>query len=292
MHNIASAGAATENRSLGRQALSRLAKNRAVMCSVAVLLAIACFCAFGPVIAGYDASDINLDATWLPPLSPGHLLGTDDLGRDVLIRALAAGRTSLMIGFFGTGIALLIGMTYGGIAGFLGGVTDAIMMRFVDVLYGLPFQFVVITLTVLVGRGFIPLLLAIAGMGWLTAGVITRSEAIGLRQRPFVEAARVGGMRSSAIVRWHILPNALGPIVVYASLLMPELMLAESSLSFLGLGIQDPATSWGSLIGEGMTVVESTRWRLLAPALLLSAVLAALNVISSGLRDAFDPRTR
>jgi oligopeptide transport system permease protein len=262
------------------------------MCSCAILLAIACFCTFGPLVADYAASDINLDATWLPPLSPGHVLGTDDLGRDILVRALAGGRTSLMIGFFGTAIALSIGIAYGAVAGFLGGMTDAIMMRFVDVLYGLPFYLVVVTLTVLVGHGFFSLLLAIAGMGWLTTGVITRSQAIGLRQQMFVEAARVGGMRSFAIVRWHIIPNALGPIVVYASLLMPELMLVESSLSFLGLGVQDPETSWGSLIGEGVAVVEAAWWRLLAPALLLSIVLAALNVISSGLRDALDPRTR
>jgi oligopeptide transport system permease protein len=273
------------------RSLDRLIGNRAVMSGGAVLLIIAASCAFGPLLAGYDPTATDLDAIWLPPLTQGHLLGTDDLGRDILVRALAGGRTSLLIGLLGTAIALFIGTLYGAVAGFLGGMVDAAMMRFVDVLYGLPFNFVVIALTLLVGRGFFPILIAIAGLGWLTVAVITRGETISLRQRLFVEAARVGGMRRLAIVRWHIIPNALGPVIVYASLLAPEVMLAESSLSFLGLGIQEPATSWGTLIGEGVRVVDATPWRLLAPAFLMSVTLAALNVVSSGLRDAFDPRT-
>jgi oligopeptide transport system permease protein len=260
------------------------------MGGLAVVLAIALACAVTPPLLGYQPDATNLDVAWRPPLSPSHLLGTDGLGRDILLRSLAGGRTSLLIGFLGTAVAWCIGTVYGAVAGFLGGLADAMMMRCVDVLYGLPFQFVVIALTLLVGRGMVPIILAIAAMAWLTVAVVTRGVAIGLRRRAFVDAARIGGMHPLGIVRWHIVPNALGPVIVYASLLMPEVMLAEAALSFLGLGIQEPQTSWGSLIGDGVQAIETAPWGVLVPALLMSVTLAALNLVADGLRDAFDPR--
>ena len=260
------------------------------MGGLAVVVAIALGCAATPPLLGYQPEATNLDAVWQLPLSPGHLLGTDGLGRDILLRSLAGGRTSLLIGFLGTAVAWNIGIIYGAVAGFLGGLADAVMMRCVDVLYGLPFQFVVITLTLLVGHGLTPMILAIAAMAWLTVAVITRGVGIALRRRAFVDAARIGGMHPLSIVRWHIVPNTLGPVIVYASLLVPEVMLAEASLSFLGLGVQEPQTSWGSMIGDGVQAIETAPWGVLAPALLMSVTLAALNLVTDGLRDAFDPR--
>jgi oligopeptide transport system permease protein len=217
-------------------------------------------------------------------------LGTDVLGRDLLSRSLVAGRISLLIGLVATGVALLIGVTYGAVAGFVGGRVDAVMMRLVDVLYALPFVFFVIMLLVFFRAGLGLILIAIAAVEWLDMARITRAQTLSLRNRDFVRAAEALGLSGAAILRRHLVPNTLGPVTVAATLLVPRVILLESFLSFLGLGVQEPATSWGALIAEGSRAIESAPWMLAAPAGFLVATLVALNVLGDGLADALDPR--
>lgn len=217
-------------------------------------------------------------------------LGTDMLGRDLLSRSLVAGRVSLLIGLVATGVALLIGVTYGAVAGYAGGRVDAVMMRFVDVLYALPFVFFVIMLLVFFRAGLGLILIAIGAVEWLDMARITRAQTLALRHRDFVRAAEALGLSAAAILRRHIVPNTLGPVTVAATLLVPRVILLESFLSFLGLGVQEPATSWGALIAEGARAIESAPWMLAAPAGFLVATLVALNVLGYGLAEALDPR--
>lgn len=217
-------------------------------------------------------------------------LGTDVLGRDLLSRSLVAGRVSLLIGLVATGVALLIGVLYGALAGYLGGRVDAVMMRVVDVLYALPFVFFVIMLLVFFRAGIGLILVAIGAVEWLDMARIVRAQTLSLRHRDFVRAAEALGLSTFAILRRHILPNTLGPVTVAATLLVPKVILLESFLSFLGLGVQEPATSWGALIAEGSRAIESAPWMLAAPAGFLVATLVALNLLGDGLADALDPR--
>ncbi|MCK2052915.1 ABC transporter permease [Methylobacterium sp. 37f] len=217
-------------------------------------------------------------------------LGTDMLGRDLLSRSLVAGRVSLLIGLVATGVALLIGVTYGAVAGYAGGRVDAAMMRLVDGLYALPFVFFVILLLVFFRAGLGLILVAIGAVEWLDMARITRAQTLSLRHRDFVRAAEALGLSTVAILRRHIVPNTLGPVTVAATLLVPRVILLESFLSFLGLGVQEPSTSWGALIAEGSRAIESAPWMLAAPAGFLVATLVALNVLGDGLADALDPR--
>ncbi|KQP96770.1 ABC transporter permease [Methylobacterium sp. Leaf117] len=217
-------------------------------------------------------------------------LGTDMLGRDLLSRSLVAGRVSLLIGLVATGVALLIGVTYGAVAGYAGGRVDAAMMRLVDGLYALPFVFFVILLLVFFRAGLGLILVAIGAVEWLDMARITRAQTLSLRHRDFVRAAEALGLSTGAILRRHIVPNTLGPVTVAATLLVPRVILLESFLSFLGLGVQEPSTSWGALIAEGSRAIESAPWMLAAPAGFLVATLVALNVLGDGLADALDPR--
>lgn len=217
-------------------------------------------------------------------------LGTDMLGRDLLSRSLVAGRVSLLIGLVATGVALLIGVTYGAVAGYAGGRVDAAMMRLVDGLYALPFVFFVILLLVFFRAGLGLILVAIGAVEWLDMARITRAQTLSLRHRDFVRAAEALGLSTMAILRRHIVPNTLGPVTVAATLLVPRVILLESFLSFLGLGVQEPSTSWGALIAEGSRAIESAPWMLAAPAGFLVATLVALNVLGDGLADALDPR--
>ena len=218
------------------------------------------------------------------------VLGTDVLGRDLLTRCLTAGRISLLIGLTATLAALLVGVTYGAVSGMLGGRVDALMMRLVDVLYSLPFVFFVIVLLVFFRAGLWLVLVAVAAVEWLDMARIVRGQTLALKSRDFVRAAHALGLTTPAILRRHILPNTLSPIVVAATLLVPRVILLESFLSFLGLGVQEPATSWGVLIAEGSRALESAPWMLAAPAGFLVATLIALNVLGDGLADALDPR--
>ena len=217
-------------------------------------------------------------------------LGTDVLGRDLLTRLMYGGRISLTVGLIATSVALLIGVTYGAVAGYMGGKVDAFMMRTVDVLYALPFSIFIILLTVVFGRSLLLLFLAIGAVEWLTMARIIRGQVLSLKQQEFVEAAAAIGLSRWQIIRKHLIPNALGPIIVYTTLTIPSVILLESFLSFLGLGIQPPQSSWGSLISYGVETMEEYPWLLIYPGLVLSFTLFSLNFLGDGLRDALDPR--
>ena len=228
-----------------------------------------------------------------PPLeAAGHWLGTDRLGRDLLVRTLHGLRVSLAIALAATLVSLVIGVAWGAIAGFRRGRTDALMMRLVDVLYSLPQVFFVIILTVVFGRSPLTLLVAIGAFGWLTMARIVRGQALALREREFVDAAIVGGAGTLRIVGRHIVPNLLGPVIVYATLTLPQVILVESFLSFLGIGIQEPLASLGNLIADGAAEMETAPWMLAVPAACLMLVVFCFNFLGDGLRDALDPRDR
>jgi oligopeptide transport system permease protein len=220
------------------------------------------------------------------------LFGTDTNGRDLLTRTLIAGRVSLAIGLLATGVALLIGVAYGATAGYFGGRVDDVMMRVIDVLYALPFIFFVILLVVFFGRNFVLMFLAVGAIEWLDMARIVRGQTLSIKRQEYVAAAEALGVTSSAILKRHIVPNTLGPVVVYMTLLIPKVILLESFLSFLGLGVQEPMTSWGVLIAEGARGIQGATYMLVFPALFLVATLFALNFIGDGLRDALDPKDR
>ncbi|MFC7396672.1 ABC transporter permease subunit [Chelatococcus sp. GCM10030263] len=220
------------------------------------------------------------------------LMGTDLSGRDLMTRIMIGGRVSLLVGLLATFVSLVIGVTYGATAGFLGGRIDALMMRFVDILYSLPFVFFVILLVVYFGRNFVLIFVAIGAVEWLDMARITRGQTLALKRREFVEAAHALGVPSSAILRRHIIPNLLGPVVVFMTLMVPKIILLESFLSFLGLGVQAPLTSWGVLIAEGANNIQNAPYLIIFPSIFFVATLFALNFIGDGLRDALDPRDR
>ena len=275
--------------SLWRDAWRRLRQNKLALTGLAILIALVLSALFTPWIAphGYDEQDIMRGAE---PPSWDHWLGTDQLGRDLFTRILHGGRVSLMVGVLATAVSLVVGVLYGAIAGFAGGRTDAVMMRIVDILYALPFAIFVIILMVLFGRNFILLFLAIGAVEWLTMARIVRGQVMSLKQKEFIEAATVLGLRRRRIILRHLIPNVLGPIIVYTTLTIPNVMLLEAFLSFLGLGVQPPMSSWGLLINEGAETMEAYPWMLIFPSIALSLTLFALNFLGDGLRDALDPR--
>lgn len=273
--------------------MRRVGSNRMAMLSVAVLLVIAAVCFLGPFAFPFTGEDADFDFISAPvDFGSPHLFGTDDFGRDLLVRVLEGGRVSLTIGFLGALTAGLIGVLYGAVAGYAGGRTDRLMMGTVEVLYGFPYVILVILLSLLFGGGNIALFAAIVFTLWLTPAVIVRAQAQSLAKREFVEAARAGGMTGWAIVREHIVPNCASVVVVYGSLLVPEVILSESFLSFLGIGIKEPAASWGNLIETGTAAMDTDLRLLLLPGVMLAMVLFCLNFIADGLRDAFDPNER
>ena len=273
-----------------RGALARLAENRAAMASAVVLVLVCLAVLAGPWLVSFtpQAIDWNQIST-APSFHSGHLLGTDANGRDLLARVLMGGRVSLAVGLVATLVSVLIGVIYGATAGYLGGRVDQLMMRSVDVLYALPFLFLVILLTVYFGRHIMLIFLAIGAINWLDMSRIVRGQAMSLKNQEFVLAARATGVSSAGILLRHILPNLTGIVVVYATLTVPQVILAESFLSFLGLGVQEPLTSWGSLISEGAREMENAPWMLVYPGLGLGVTLLCLNFLGDGLRDALDP---
>lgn len=275
--------------SLWDDAWLRLKKNKLAMFGLFFLVFIIFVCIFAPLLTpyGYEEQDLRLGAT-APTLT--HWLGTDIFGRDMLTRILYGGRVSLMVGFIATAVALLIGVTYGAIAGYAGGKTDALMMRLVDIIYALPFMIFIVLLMVVFGRNLLLLFLAIGAVEWLVMARIVRGQIQNLRQQEFVEAAISIGLSPAAIIRKHLIPNALGPIIVYTTLTIPNVMLLEAFLSFLGLGIQPPQSSWGLLISYGVETMEEYPWLLIFPGLALTLTLFALNFLGDGLRDALDPK--
>ena len=278
------------NSSLWQDAIRRLIQNRAAMVGGITILVLIILAVFAPWIAPYSYSYQNLDIGASPP-SAEHLLGTDVLGRDLLSRILYGARISLLVGFVATGVALVIGVSWGIIAGYAGGKVDSVMMRIVDVLYGLPFIIFIILLMVIFGRNLWLLFGAIGAVEWLTMARIVRGQVIGLKNQEFVMAAKAMGVSNFSMFRKHLLPNILGPIAVYATLTIPQVMLLEGFLSFLGLGIQPPMSSWGTLIKDGVESMEEYSWLLIYPGLTFTITLFALNFFGDGLRDALDPKT-
>ena len=278
------------NNSLWSDAIYRLTRNKAAMLGAFILILLIIAAVLAPWISPYSYSyqDLNLGAS---PPSADHLLGTDILGRDLLSRMLYGARISLLVGFVATGVALVIGVSWGIIAGYAGGKVDSIMMRIVDVLYGLPFIIFIILLMVIFGRNLLLLFGAIGAVEWLTMARIVRGQVIGLKNQEFIMAAKAMGVSNLAMFRRHLLPNILGPIAVYATLTIPQVMLLEGFLSFLGLGIQPPMSSWGTLIKDGVESMEEYSWLLIYPGLTFTITLFALNFFGDGLRDALDPKT-
>ncbi len=279
--------------SLWQDAWHRLQKNKLAVASAVVLVLVVITTLLGPWILamtqGYSYRDQDTALGASAP-SAAHWFGTDTLGRDLLVRTLYGGRISLMVGLVATCVSMIIGVSYGAIAGFAGGRTDQVMMRVVDVLYALPFTIFVIILMVLFGRNIFLLFFAIGAVEWLTMARIVRSQVISLREKEFIEATQVMGFRRRQIIFQHIIPNSLGPVIVYVTLTVPQVMLLEAFLSFLGLGVQPPMSSWGVLIEDGVRTMEEYPWMLLFPSLALSATLFALNFLGDGLRDALDPK--
>ena len=279
-----------EGSSLWRDAWIRLRANRLATISLFIFIFISILTVIGPEVILTSYEDQDLNNTFAKPGST-HFFGTDNLGRDLFARVLHGGRISLAVGFLATAVSLVIGVAYGMTSGYLGGKTDALMMRIVDILYSLPFTIFVILLMVLFGRNFVLLFIAIGAVEWLTMARITRGQTLGLKQAEFIEAARALGYSHSRILFRHILPNLIGPVIVYATLTVPAVMLLEAVLSFLGLGVQAPMSSWGSLIKEGSEKMDIAPWLIFFPGLFFSLTLLALNFLGDGLRDALDPKS-
>ncbi len=295
--------AAVQGRSLWIDARARLLKNRAAVVGMVILAIITLLAIFAPLLSPYPFDKVNFNLVscspdWWPDkmvlcnAGGAHWFGTDALGRDLFVRVLYGARVSLAVGLASTLVSLVIGVAYGAIAGFFGGRTDELMMRFVDVLYSLPYIFLVIILMVVFNRDIFLLFIAIGAVVWLTMARIVRGQTLSIKQKEFIEAARAAGVGQFAIIRRHIIPNVVGPVMVYVTLTIPAVIIAESFLSFLGLGVQEPLTSWGVLIHDGTDQMETAPWALIFPALFMAVTLFCFNFIGDGLRDALDPKDR
>jgi oligopeptide transport system permease protein len=280
-------------RSLYVDAWHRLLKNKAAVAGLVVLAVMAVLVVVGPMLVEWDHEIPDWDNYSSPPsLETNHWFGTDALGRDLFVRTMIGGQISLLVGIISTLVSLLIGVSYGAVAGYFGGRVDNVMMRFVDAVYAMPFMFFVILLMVVFGRNIFLIFVAIGAVNWLDMARIVRGQTLSLKNKDFVEAARASGARQSQIICRHIIPNLLGVVIVYVTLTIPQVILVESFLSFLGLGVQEPLTSWGALVNEGAQELETAPWSLLFPAGFLAATLFAFNFLGDGLRDALDPKDR
>ena len=290
-----------KGRSLWVDARHRLVRNRAALAGMIVLGLVAALAILAPLLSPFAYDEVNYDIIacapgWWPVeaacRAPGHIFGTDAVGRDLFVRVLFGARVSLAVGLVATMVSLIIGVLYGAIAGYAGGRLDGLMMRIVDVLYSLPFIFFVIILMVMFDRNFILLFVAIGAVEWLTMARIVRGQTLSIKQKEFIEAARAAGVGPFGIILRHVVPNVVGPVMIYVTLTVPGVILTESFLSFLGLGIQEPLTSWGVLISDGADQMETAPWMLLFPALFMAVTLFCFNFIGDGLRDALDPKDR
>ncbi|MFM0392277.1 ABC transporter permease [Paraburkholderia phytofirmans] len=271
----------------------RFVRNRAAFAGFVVLMLIVIACVAGPWFLPNNPIDSDWSAISLPPtLQNMHWFGTDELGRDLLARTLQGGRVSLEVGLLGTLVSGLIGVAYGATAGYLGGRVDAVMMRIVDMMYAIPYMLIAILMMTMFGRAFYLVVLTISAFSWLDMARVVRGQTLSLRSREFIDAAKAIGVSSRSIIARHIVPNLFGVVVVYASVTVPNIVLTESVLSFLGLGVQEPMTSWGVLIQDGAQKLESMPWLLLCPAVMLCVTLYCVNFVGDGLRDAFDPKDR
>ncbi len=286
-------GKENKSNSLLGDAWRVLKKNKAAATSAWVMVVMCLMVIIGPWVSPFALDQTDLyQISAQPGLASGHIFGTDDLGRDLFVRVMHGGRISLMVGLVATMVSMIIGVSYGSISGFIGGKTDAIMMRVVDVLYAMPFLFFVILLMVFFGRSIFLIFVAIGAVNWLDIARIVRGQTLNLKGKEFVDAARAGGATTTRIVFKHIVPNLLGLVVVYVALTVPQVILVESFLSFLGLGVQEPMTSWGALVNQGARQMETSPWMLLFPGMFLAATLFCFNFIGDGLRDALDPKDR
>ncbi|MEL0660386.1 oligopeptide ABC transporter permease OppC [Psychromonas arctica] len=280
-----------KGRSLWQDARIRFMRNKAAMLSLFILTAIIIAVIIVPMLSEFSYDDTDWYALHQPP-SSDHLFGTDSLGRDLFVRTLIGGRISMMVGVLGALVAVIIGTVYGATSGFMGGKVDRIMMRILEVLYSIPFMFLVIVLVTFFGRNIVLIFIAIGAIAWLDMARIVRGQTLSLRGKEFIEAAHVSGVSKWNIIRRHIIPNVLGIVAVYSTLLVPSMILTESFLSFLGLGVQEPMTSWGALLQEGAQSMEVAIWQLAFPAGFMVITLFCFNYIGDGLRDALDPKDR
>jgi oligopeptide transport system permease protein len=288
---LVAAAASLRGESLWRAAAGRFAANRAAMAGVAILALITAFAFIAPLVSPHDMETNDWERIQIAPTAEeSHWFGTDANGRDLFVRVAAGAQVSLAIGLITTLVAVLIGVLYGAVAGYVGGRTDQVMMRIVDVLYALPLFFAIIILVTVFGRNIFLVFLAIGAVEWLTIARIVRGQTLAAKQTEYVEAARSLGAPASRIILRHIVPNVVGPVIVFSTLLVPTVILVESFLSFLGLGVQEPQTSWGLLISQGTSALDSAPWLLVIPAAFLAATMFAFNFIGDGLRDALDPR--
>jgi oligopeptide transport system permease protein len=294
---------AVRGRSLWVDARRRLFRNKAAVVGMIILGIVALMAIFAPWLSPYAFNEIDFALVQCAPAwwpgeavlcrsSDAHWFGMDSVGRDLFIRTLYGARVSLAVGLVATCVSLMIGVLYGATAGYLGGRVDNLMMRFVDILYSLPFIFFVIILMVVFDRNFILLFVAIGAVEWLTMARIVRGQTLSVKQKEFIEAARASGVGTWGIISRHVVPNVIGPVIVYVTLTIPAVILAESFLSFLGLGISEPMTSWGVLISEGANAMQSAPWTLIFPACFMAVTLFCFNFIGDGLRDALDPKDR
>jgi oligopeptide transport system permease protein len=274
-------------------AFAHFLRNRAALASLVILALIVLVCFAGPLFLSNDPTANDWSAISIAPTLQGqHWFGTDELGRDLLVRTLAGGRVSLEVGLLGTLVSGLIGVAWGATAGYIGGRTDAVMMRIVDMMYAIPYMLIAILMMTLFGRAFYLVVLTISAFSWLDMARVVRGQTLSLRTREFIDAARATGVKTPSIIARHIVPNLLGVVVVYATVTVPGIVLTESVLSFLGLGVQEPMTSWGVLINDGAQKLESMPWLLLCPAIMLCVTLYCVNFVGDGLRDALDTKER
>lgn len=293
MSTTLEASSLIKGRSLWQDAARRFYKNKAAMTGLIGIGLITLFAIFAPWISPHDYDDFDFMYILQPPtFEDSHWFGTDANGRDLFVRIAYGARISLLIGIMTTAVALSIGVIYGATAGFLGGRIDNLMMRAVDVLYALPLIFFIIILVTLFGRNIFLVFVGIGAVEWLTMSRIVRGQTLSVKEKEYVEAAYAAGVPTRDIIRRHIIPNVIGPVIVFVTLLVPTNILIESYLSFLGLGVQEPMTSWGVLIKEGANEVETHRWMLLFPATFLAITMFCFNFIGDGLRDALDPKDR
>ena len=280
-------------RTLWALALARFLRNKAAVFSLAILSIIVLACIVGPWVLPYAFDTVDWDAMSVAPSwANAHYWGTDEAGRDLLVRCLIGGRISLMVGILATIASVTVGIAWGAVAGFIGGKVDAIMMRIVDMMYAIPYLLIAILLVTILGREFYLVVITITTFSWMDMARIVRGQTLSLRSREYVEAARSIGVPTRSIITSHIVPNLLGIVVIYTTITVPGVILTESVLSFLGLGIQEPMTSWGVLIQDGTKVMDVSPWILLFPGAMLSITLYCFNFIGDGMRDALDPKDR
>jgi oligopeptide transport system permease protein len=282
-----------KGRSLWANARHRFLKNKAAVAGLIILVLIAAACFGAPYLGLRDQDDINWDMIQAAPdFAQGYFFGTDSNGRDLFVRTLYGGQVSLTVGIVSTLVSLVIGTLYGATAGFVGGRVDGAMMRLVDMLYSIPFIFFVILLTVFFGRKFVLIYVAIGAVNWLDMARIVRGQTLSIKRKEYIEAAHASGVSSWRIITRHIIPNCLGPVVVYMTLTVPVVILTESFISFLGMGVQEPQSSWGTLVAEGADNLEIAPWQVFGPGAVLAITLLSLNFVGDGLRDALDPKDR